>query len=210
MKNIRHLIWDLDGTIFDTYPAMTNALLLATKDNNINLSYNKILSLMKINSNHFLKDIESRFKFNKKKLSSDYKRHLKMQPISEMYPFEDIENVCKLIQSRHGKNLIITHNNIKTTKMLLLEFNMENLFSDIITAEEGYPRKPDPTCFHEMMKRNNISPDETLSIGDRELDIIAGKAAGTKTCLFSPDNHIIKTKTDITVKNYKDLYDIIY
>ena len=41
--------------------------------------------------------------------------------------------------------------------------------------------KPDPEGIHLIMKKEKSVPENTLIIGDTEVDILAGKSAGIKT-----------------------------
>ena len=68
---------------------------------------------------------------------------------------------------------------------LLDAFDMRRFFSAWITADDEYPDKPDPTSFLAIMKAESLKPAETLAIGDRDIDILAGQAADLTTCLFN-------------------------
>ena len=48
MKNIRHFIWDFDGTLMDTYPNITRYLKLALKDFGIDADQTEILERMMV------------------------------------------------------------------------------------------------------------------------------------------------------------------
>lgn len=49
----KHIIWDFDGTLFDSYPVMVKAALTVLEEQGIYESYDKIMSLMKISFTHF-------------------------------------------------------------------------------------------------------------------------------------------------------------
>ena len=61
---------------------------------------------------------------------------------------------------------------------------METNFADLITIAGGYPLKPDPAKFEEVIGRTSLKLRETLAVGDRYLDILSGYTAGVHTCLF--------------------------
>jgi len=47
-----------------------------------------------------------------------------------------------------------------------------------------------------------LNPEETLMVGDREIDILSGKNAGVYTCLYMEGNPgALNTKADYTVEN---------
>lgn len=59
--------------------------------------------------------------------------------------------------------------------------HLEKLFSFVAGCEHVQKLKPDPEGVHMMLKKFSANPEETVMIGDAEVDLIAGKAAGVKT-----------------------------
>jgi phosphoglycolate phosphatase-like HAD superfamily hydrolase len=53
-----------------------------------------------------------------------------------------------------------------------------------VTHDDGYPRKPDPAAFVAALERHALPREGTMTVGDRDIDILAGQAAGVVTCLF--------------------------
>jgi D-glycero-D-manno-heptose 1,7-bisphosphate phosphatase len=45
-------------------------------------------------------------------------------------------------------------------------------------------RKPEPEMLHQLAKKHQVDLKESYMIGDRDVDIFAGKKAGTKTILI--------------------------
>jgi histidinol phosphatase-like enzyme len=44
-------------------------------------------------------------------------------------------------------------------------------------AADAYPRKPDPAAFNAIIERHGLVRDETMAIGDRDIDVLAGRSA---------------------------------
>ena len=65
---------------------------------------------------------------------------------------------------------------------LLDQTGIAPFFTEIVTADEGFPRKPDPASMLYLKEKYQIQ--NGLVIGDRPIDIEAGKAAGLATYLF--------------------------
>ena len=61
----------------------------------------------------------------------------------------------------------------------------EGLFDWIQGQKEGVPRKPDPSAALDIADRLGAEIAETAYIGDSEVDLATGKAAGMKTILVS-------------------------
>jgi phosphoglycolate phosphatase/pyrophosphatase PpaX len=84
---------------------------------------------------------------------------------------------------------------VSSSSRRLLEAGLEandltKYFGSIIAGDDVTKHKPHPESFLQTLERMNVSPSKTLIIGDAKTDILAGQAAGTKTCFFSPcDNN---------------------
>jgi len=66
---------------------------------------------------------------------------------------------------------------------------LDRFFASIIAGDEVRERKPDPEPFTATLANLGANPATTLIVGDSHVDITAGKAAGTLTCLFTPDEN---------------------
>jgi phosphoglycolate phosphatase-like HAD superfamily hydrolase len=69
---------------------------------------------------------------------------------------------------------------------------MDTLFRDLISGDDGFPKKPDPAGIEAIVKRNDLDKDVSMVIGDRAVDIEAGRLAGLRTCLLGPDDQGIE------------------
>jgi len=204
---IENLIWDFDGSLFNTYPAMVKLFRQALLRKGYVASENEILSLMKDTLGKavdFYLDRGVDYDFYK-----DFKKSEEELDPAEQPPFEGAREICSKVVRNNGKNLIITHRSRKTTFRLLSHFEMTSLFSDIITRESGFKRKPDPDAFISAIRSYRLNPRSTLSIGDRDLDVIAARDAGTKTCFFSQNGTRPSIDVDFIVDDLAQLEEII-
>lgn len=55
-------------------------------------------------------------------------------------------------------------------------------FATIIGGDSVAAKKPDPVGLHHIMQQHGVSPEDTLMIGDSQVDIETGKRAGVRTC----------------------------
>lgn len=99
-------------------------------------------------------------------------------------PFPGVLDLCKFVCQKGGMNFIFTHRQRLTLTKLLQAYGMQPYFQDMVTSDEEYPRKPDPAGLLAIMQKYRLASTEVLMIGDREIDIQAGKNAKVATCLF--------------------------
>ena len=84
---------------------------------------------------------------------------------------------------------------------------MASYFTDIVAADDDFPRKPDPSALLYLIQRHNIEPHSAIVVGDRELDILAGQRAGLKTCLFR--GSFSDLSPDLRIESYQELLKLL-
>lgn len=201
---IKNLIWDFDGTICNTYPSMVNGIKKALNKLGFDADKEEILSKAKIMFEVAFEYYSEKFDLGDKlyKTFVELKKDPRDRP-----PYEYVIDICKFINSRGGKNIIITHRAQDSTHKILEYYNMTDLFLEIVTADNNFRRKPDSHAFDYIMAKYRFERSETLGIGDRDLDILAAKRAGIITCYFDELGKTIPTTPDIHINNFKDLYE---
>jgi phosphoglycolate phosphatase-like HAD superfamily hydrolase len=204
---IRHIIWDVDGTLLDTYPAMSAAFQKALADFGASAPLPEIDSLARVEVFHCASVLASRFSLDTDEFISAFGKHYIAVSPADQPPFPGVRLVCEQIVAAGGAHAIVTHRNAGTLAALLAAHDLSAFFVESIARDDGYPRKPDPAAHLAILQHQHLDPVETLSIGDRELDILAGRAAGTRTCLFRGDP--ARIPADFAISEYDELLDIL-
>jgi phosphoglycolate phosphatase-like HAD superfamily hydrolase len=91
---------------------------------------------------------------------------------------------------------------------LLGTHRLSRYFDDQVTAEEGLARKPDPEGVEWLIGRHALLRDEVLLIGDREVDLFAGQAAGVRTCRFGSALPV-EADADWVIRDYDRLLRLL-
>ena len=204
---IKNILWDLDGTFFDTYPAITYAISKALNEMGQSIELNVIDRLARQSIEHCLTTLSQRFKLEPYLLESHFAESYRSIPPTNQPPFPGAREVCEVIHKRHGLNVVITHRRIQSTQQLINAHALSALIDDIYSAEQGYPLKPNPSMLLAALEKYNLKSDETLMIGDRDIDIQAGQAAGVRTCLFGQVELTISS--DMQINAYGQLLEML-
>lgn len=204
---IRNLIWDVDGTLFDTYPAIVSAFSQALYSFGASAPDSEVEALARVSLSLCTEKLSRRFQLDEDRLGRVFAELYRAIPKAEQPPFEGTRAVCEAILAAGGVNTIVTHRGSASTKELLSTHGMTHLFVDIVAADEGYPKKPDPAAFLVVIERQKLNRAETAAVGDREIDIQAGKAAGLRTYLFS--FRPAKTEADLVFHDYAELLKLL-
>lgn len=175
----RHVIWDFDGTLFDTYPVMASVFQQMLREQGREEPLETILETMKISAN----TTYVKYGFDSNSISK-YKTRKAQDELQTVRPFPDIPQICRFIHEHDGYNYILTHRG-SSTFALLQAHELTDVFREVVTAEQSFARKPDPSAIRYLMGKYDLFPAETIMIGDRELDVLAGHRAGIDTCLIT-------------------------
>jgi HAD superfamily hydrolase (TIGR01509 family) len=201
------IIWDFDGTLVDTYPAIARAVNLALAAFGASAALERIIELSSISLDHCMRELAQEHGLAEAALDAEFERAYPTVTPEQQQPFPDVVAVCRAIQQRGGRNFIVTHRRRASLDRLLATHQMAAYFTDIVAADDGFPRKPDPSALLYLVQRHAIEPHSALVIGDRELDILAGQRAGLKTCLFR--GSFPGLSPDLRIESYQELLQLL-
>ena len=93
------------------------------------------------------------------------------------------------------------------------EFFGEDTFTHVQGQQEGVPRKPDPTAALLIAEKLCVDPKECVYIGDSDVDMQTGNAAGMETVGvswgFRPKEMLIEHGAKHTIDYPEELISIV-
>ncbi|MFS0781615.1 HAD-IA family hydrolase [Bacillus sp. 1P06AnD] len=202
----KHIIWDFDGTLFNTYPVMASIFQEALKEQEIEEPLVGIVKQMKISASSAMNYYEKKYHIDNNFIIK-YKRRKKEAELTLSKPFDEIIEICKYIHTTNRKNYLFTHRGDSSIE-LLKKYGLYIYFSDFITAKQGFERKPSPDAIHYLINKYSMVRSESIMIGDRDLDLLSGKNAGISACYFTEGNNE-NNYADYTIDHFQQLYSII-
>jgi HAD superfamily hydrolase (TIGR01549 family) len=204
----RNIIWDFDGTLFDTYPEITKAFIdVLKKEYSVEYDYAKAFFLAKTSITFCIESLADEFNIDREEFSQKFKDRYFGELTFEDKPFEGVEKVLDYI-SKIGGNFLITHRGFESLNEFLLRNNFNKYFIEIVTSDAQFPLKPDPSSFNYIINKYKLLKKETLGVGDRIQDIKAALSAGIKACFFDPEGKKLEEAT-YNISKMKDLFKII-
>ena len=204
---IKHIIWDFDGTLFDSYPGMVNAFLRALKKYEVEAEYDEVLKLFLNSEKTAVQYYQNQFLLGEEltEVYQDEKSHI---DLSNMLPFPYAKEVCQRIKEAGRYNYILTHRG-STTYDILRKNGMVELFTEIVTKDNQFARKPDPEAVYYLLDKYQIHPKEAMIVGDREIEILLGQKAKVKTCFYESGNREPELQADYRVKSLEEVLTIL-
>lgn len=95
--------------------------------------------------------------------------------------YEGIEELLTELKRRGARLGIVTSKSRMTVDMALKCIPIEHYFDALITTDDTDNHKPHPQPLQLAMNRLDVTPEESVYIGDSPFDIEAGQAAGMAT-----------------------------
>ncbi|AUD21232.1 HAD-IA family hydrolase [Bacillus cereus group sp. BC251] len=184
-----NILWDFDGTLFDTYPVYTKILSQVLEKE---ISEEEIYTKLKVSFSHAI----DYYEISKKQLSEIEVLESRII-IEDIKPFEKVEEVLKFAD----KNVIMTHKDRAGVLSILNHYGWDKYFVDMVTIDDGFPRKPNSLAYDHLHKKHNID----LAIGDRELDLIPAKELGISTCMFQGNCDV----ADYSLSHYSEFFQVV-
>jgi len=95
--------------------------------------------------------------------------------------FPHTVEVLDELKMRNLKIAAITTRSLRTSVKSLEATGISHYFDLILSAEDVTKHKPDPEPILKALEFLQVKPEETIMVGDTTADILAGKNAGIKT-----------------------------
>ena len=198
---MKTLIWDLDGTLVDSYERITSVtkkVFAPYKDFSIDEIFNRVIKTSVVD--FFMVESEN-LDLSVEELFSSYNSLTSQIEPGDYRLMEHTKEILSYYLDLGYKHYIYTHRGLSTYD-ILKSHDISDWFVDVVTSEDGFRRKPDPDALNYLITKHRLNRSETYYIGDRLLDVLCGKAAGVGTVYIGDDSTI---EADISVESINDI-----
>lgn len=178
-------LWDFDGTLFDTYPAINQALLESLSALGVSEDPQETLARLKVRQGPALAYFAKKHSLPEDKLWEIF-RNRESILTRESLPFPEIPIICRKIWQNGGHNLLYTHRD-QMAWDLMEKNGLRPYFDGGVTSADGFPAKPAPDAIRFLLKTYQIAPETAVMVGDRLIDAQAGLNAGIAGCLWKEE-----------------------
>lgn len=170
------LLWDLDGTIFNTYPAQVESFAEVYEEvHGKKVDKEEVLPWLKTTTKQAFEEFDLPLEYIDKYKQLNSERARKGSAV-----FDGIKETLEAAEV----NVIVTHRAHASTRELLEKWDLFHHFDEIVSpVEDGYAKKPDTGAYQYLHDKYTLD----WAIGDRKLDLIPAKAVGLKTVAFQND-----------------------
>ncbi|MBQ4274531.1 MAG: HAD-IA family hydrolase [Clostridia bacterium] len=206
---IQNLIFDLDGTIVNSYPLFVDSFIAACEKNGIDVPYDRdtVFRMLKITVPDAYRKMDVEHKTTYEKFYDDY-----VSTYSEHYTeqpgFAQTIDLIKKAQAAGKKNFIYTHTG-PIAKEILKNIGILDCFEFVLDASYPFPMKPAPDALLFLAEHCGLDPKSCLMIGDRPIDALAGMNAGMLGFLWDEDGLYPDAKVDYRCKDITEVAKIV-
>ena len=204
------VIWDLDGTLFDSYPVLVESIYLTFQEAGIHLTREEIKEYaIRASSNALFYDVADERGIAAEALFERYRQFSRAR-YTQIAPMEGAMETLELLHRQNIRQFVYTHRG-KTTIPVLDHLKMTSYFDEILTSESGFARKPSPEAVDYLIQTYDLDREHTYYVGDRGLDMACAKNAGIAGVLLRrPGDLDVADGTETyIVSDLKEILDIV-
>ncbi len=178
-------IWDLDGTLLDTYTAIVNTLSALAEQVGAAEPREDIHRKVILDSVHgYLHALSEKTGISVNDLDK-MGDAIDAEFDNRIPPIPHTKETLAFLQERNGQHFVVTHRG-ESAYSMLKEQGLFPYFKEIITAADGFPRKPAPDAVNFLIEKYDLDRAHTYYVGDRIIDMECAKNAGIKGILYLP------------------------
>ncbi len=214
MKNIKAIIFDAYGTLFDVNSAAEKCKdkigdkweKFANFWRTTQLEYTWLRSLMGRHKDFWQVTEDSLDKSMKAFKIDPSMRNELLNLYKVLSPFKEVPETLKILKEKKFKLAILSNGTPSLLDELVKSNNLENLFDDIFSIEQVGVYKPSSKVYDMPVKKYNISKNEVVFLSANTWDVSGGGNYGYQSIWVNRNNNIFdnldfKPKYQITDLN---------
>ena len=203
-------IWDLDGTLLDSYEIIINSLYQIYKEKGFEIDKREIYKdAINESVSYFIKRMETTLGVPFQDLKDRY-TNITHEQVLSIKAMKHAKEILEYLNSVGVHNYVYTHRGV-TTEVVLSNIGLLSYFDDIVTSLDNFKRKPDPEGLNYLINKYHLDKNHTYYVGDRKLDIECASNASIKSIMFikpnSPGQPI--GKEDYVIRDLLEIKEII-
>ena len=176
-------IWDLDGTLLDSYEAILSGIEETFAQFSIPYDKEQVREfILKFSVQDLLVQVAEERKLDVEMLNQVRAQSLAEKNVQvvlmpgarEVLNWADEAGIQQFVYTHKGGNAFT----------ILRDLGLESYFTEILTSQSGFARKPNPEAATYLLDKYQLNPEKTYYIGDRTLDVEFAQNSGIQSINF--------------------------
>ena len=217
MKNIKAIIFDAYGTLFDVNSAAEKCKDkigdkwegFANYWRTTQLEYTWLRSLMKRHKDFWQVTEDSLDKSMKTYEIDSSMRNELLDLYKILSTFKEVPEVLKSLKEKNYKLAILSNGTPNLLSELVKSNNLENIFDDIFSIEEVVVYKPDSKVYDLPIKQYRIQTNEVAFLSANTWDVSGGGNYGYNSIWVNRSNNTFDNLDYIPKHQIKDLSKLL-
>ena len=194
-------IWDLDGTLLDSYEAILSGIEETFAQFSIPYDKEQVREfILKYSVQDLLVQVAEERKLDAEVLNQVRAQSLAEKNVQvvlmlgarEVLNWADQVGIQQFVYTHKGDNALT----------ILRDLGLESYFTEILTSQSGFARKPSSEAATYLLDKYQLDSEKTYYIGDRTLDVEFAQNSGIQSINFLEStyegNHRIQALADIS------------
>jgi phosphoglycolate phosphatase len=211
-SKVRGVIFDLDGTLIDSYQAIYLGFHHTYSEMGLSpLSYEQVQRAVGRGLGHTFRELlgEERvpqaLTLFRKKYEEVFRAHTHLLP--------EAREVVATLRGRGIQLAVATNKLGRFSRAIFEHFGMEKMFSVILGDGDVSQNKPDPEMLFLAMEKMGVGKEETVFVGDSVIDIQTGQNAGVRVFAVPTGNTsregLVKAQPTVIMNRLPDLLSLV-
>jgi HAD superfamily hydrolase (TIGR01509 family) len=203
------VVFDLDGTLLDSLPLVLAAITHAVEPYGARPTMEIFAQLGGPPERFLLPMVEHvrNLPGAMERLASYHRDNAHL-----IQPYDGVADLLTRVRSTGVQAALWTGRDRSSAQWLLQQHRLEAHFSTIVCGDDLPTHKPDPAGLQEIMRRLGVQAEQTLFVGDADVDVLGGAGCGVDTILIQHARRIephILDRTWRTVRSPGEAFDLV-
>lgn len=182
-KDIRGILFDIDGTLIDSNDAHARAWLQALAEQNFEFSYDRVYHLIGKGGDKVIPELTGQSADSSlgKQLSAKHTQIFNNFYLPLLRPTAGAHDLLKFLRDKGFRLVVATSANPQELQKLLKVAKITEYFDEETSKGDAEASKPSPDIIQAALDKAGLAADEVIMVGDTPYDIEAAKNAGVDT-----------------------------
>ena len=193
MNGFKVVVFDYDGTLFDTRPAIVHCVQRAFAAcgrpvPTLEAAADTVRTGLPLQETFFV--LDKNLRAERTALNEIVKTYRKIYldesaPLAK--PFVGVRDALQDIHARGTKCVVVSNKGTAAIRQSLDQSQLSSFVDLVFGDEPGLPKKPDPAIVtdHILPRYASLRREQMLVVGDTEIDILLAKRTGIPCCWAS-------------------------
>lgn len=190
MKNVRLVIFDLDGTLVDAYPAINDSFNYTMRSLGYPRQSPKAIRMaVGWGDRNLLRPFLKRGEVDK--ALAIYRKHHRTALIRGARLLPGAGQLLSGLKKRSYKLAVASNRPTKFSMILIRHLGILKFFDYILCADKLKRGKPHPDIINKIRRKFAFSKTQVIYVGDMAIDVQAGVRAGVRTIAITGGSSIL-------------------